>query len=238
MDYLNAWYIEAKKPLPPDICNIFKEYSISPATTIGNSMSLFTFGIPHEEIPMLTEKVRDIMEQNNICPYVIRTTEYIATDECQDIESEGWYEEPVPVSGALLPDNNTDTTASPVCNFALEVIETRHRGYIEDESAWSETTRKIVLLPADDDTITNYETSLYEDQDFSYQVKVKRIGILDLPGERLTCDDDTSNSAIIVRQYSNLSLEELQEHAEKYDPEKPIILTSGPVVIKNLHCRN
>lgn len=235
MDHLTTWYIEANQPLPTDLLGIFDNYSTSPANSAGNSISFITFGIPQEDIPVLAKNIEEMLKQNNINQYAIRTEKYTSTDEYYDIESDDWHEEPV--LETLHPENTAGATVTPACNFALLVTETHHYGYIEDESAGSKTTRKIVLLPDDDDIIADYEASLYEDQDYSYHVNVKRIGILDLPGEKLVCDDENSDSAIIVRQYPGQSLDELQGHAKKFNSGKPIIFTSGPVIIKNLQSR-
>jgi len=219
-DTYNQWYIETKKPLPEGIAQLLGD-QISNAVVEKDAISFTTYGLLPEEIDSLAKKIHQILDSHHINDYRINSTEYVETGYGYDFETNNYHED--------LP--------TPRKNFALQVTETYTHGCPEDQSERQEKKQRIVLLPADEDAIGEFEANMYSGQDYSYHVSIQQIGILDLPGESLECNHKGGPETIVVRNYPEASIEMLQDYADIYDDEQPVILCTGPILVKNLHSK-
>jgi hypothetical protein len=219
--------VESSPTLPTSIIELLQNNSEVYNLQLFPMQAFFRTFSTDTEMQAFGEELKTAMEDAGITKYKVDANEYIATENSFQFESDDYISDiPVPENHPLL--HHTELKA------VLLVTETRSSGYYEDESYFEKTTQRLALLPADENEIAEFEASEYSSQDCDCRVNIQIIGYVDTHPAFLSRDMKDNLKKIIIEKHPGKSLTELEHYANMYDPDQPLIITNGEIVMRNI----
>lgn len=223
----NDWHIESSPTLPTSVIKLLQNHSDVYQLYIQPMGAFFKTFSTNNEMQALGEELKKALEDAGITNYKIDANEYIATDNGFRYDSEDYDANvPVPEDHPLL--NHTELKA------VVLVTETRSSGYHEDESHSEKITQRLALLPANENAIAEFEANECSGQDCDYQVNIQVIGYVDTHPAFLSIDTKDDLKKIIIEKHPGKSLSELEYYIGMYDPDQPLIITNGEIIMRNI----